>query len=175
MEYIEIILEDIPKRNLDKIIREVLKIDTCNIISSHFFDNKNNKDIVYQDIDNLENYFCEPGTCNLFLDEVEIGIKLKKVIIIISCNEKVGDITINFSENQCENESTRRVKKLLLILFDAKKRYSINNIIIGYEPAIDDNMKMFEIYQDTFKICNEGILQSAFAQCLYYTLREINQ
>ena len=100
MNYIEIILENISKKYLDEIIGEILKFDVDFVISSHFFDEISNQDMEFKDIKSLLNYFNHSGTGNIFLEKVEIGIVLEKVLIIISCEEELGDITINFSEEQ---------------------------------------------------------------------------
>ena len=47
MNYIEIILEDVDKNKLDKIIGEMVKFDSCDIISSHFYDKKYNQDVTF--------------------------------------------------------------------------------------------------------------------------------
>lgn len=79
MNYIEIILEDIKKKYLDEIIREVRKPDDADIISSHFFDKKSDKDIAFQDIGNFSDFFEIVGTGNLFLRAMAIGIEIEKV------------------------------------------------------------------------------------------------
>lgn len=176
MNCIEIILGDIQKKYLDEIIGGILRFDICDIISSHFFDKKNSKDMEYQDIRSLEDYFCDAGTGSLFLEKVKLGIELEKVVIIISCNEEMGDITINFSEDQfksCKSEDLNKsIQKLIRTLYEMKK-YAVNNIVVGYEPATDDDMKMVEFKRNHIKICNEDIFQSPFAHVLQNILKEI--
>ena len=177
-DYIEIVLEDIEKNYLSKIIGESLRFEIEDIISSHFFDKKHNKDIEYQDINNFEDCFCDSGTGNLFLKKVEVGIELEKVMIIISSDEEVGDITMNFCENQFMSDMnpnlSESIERLVQRLLEIQKNYTINNIVVGYEPATDDDMKMFKIDQGHIKIYNEDIFQSSFAQLMYHTLREMS-
>lgn len=171
MNYIEIIFENISKEHLDKIIGETLKFDVDFVISSHFFDEISNQDMEFKDIKSLLNYFKHSGTGNIFLEKAEIGIVLEKVLIIISCDEELGDITINFSEEQFIGyENTRlsnEIMKLIQILCKLSKSYSIDNIFIGYEPATDDDMKMIEFNRGSMKIYNQKIFQSSFAKTLY--------
>lgn len=175
MNYIEIVLEDIQKKYLDEILGEIIRFDICDIISSHFFDTEHNQDIDFQKIISFESSFCDSGTGNLFLKKVRIGIELEKVIIIISCNEKMGDITINFSEDQFKDSKNPQLKnsiqKLLQILLEIQNKYFVSKIFVGYEPATDDDMKILEFNQGHIKICNEEFSQSFFAQLLYNTLK----
>lgn len=175
MDCIEIILEDIPRNNLDDVMREVIRFDTCDIISSHFFDKKNNKDIEYQDIDDFESCFDDFGTGNLFLEKVKIGIILEKVMILLSFNGQIGDISINFLESQFEIDGSpdlsEDINKMIVKLLEAQKKYKIDNIIIGYEPATDDDMKMVEFHQGHMKIYNEELPKSLFVQTLYHEIK----
>ncbi len=171
MNYIEIILEDIDKNKLDKIIGEMVKFDSCDIISSHFYDKKYNQDVTFHNIKSFQDYFNNSGTCMLFLEKAEFGITLEKVLITISYDGILGDITLNFSEEQFYNceiiELKNKLQMLLKMLHRAQKTYTINKILIGYEPASDDDMKMIEYDQNDIRVFNQGIFQSSFAQLLY--------
>lgn len=175
MDCIEIILEDISRKNLDDVMREVIRFDTCDIISSHFFDKKNNKDIEYQDIDDFESCFDDFGTGNLFLEKVKIGIIMEKVMILLSFNGQIGDITINFLESQFEIDGSpvlnENINEMIVKLLEAQKKYKIDNIIIGYEPATDDDMKMVEFHRGHMKIYNEELPKSLFVQTLYHAIK----
>lgn len=165
MDYIEIILEDVPTKKIDELFREIIEFDFGDIISSHFFDEEHNKDIDFYEIRSLESHFKHFGTGNLFLKNIKIGIELKEVIIIISCNRKMGDITINFSEEQFkENKVENDIKKLVQTLSKIQKKNFANKIIVGYEPASDGDMNIFEFLQGHMKICNEELIQTPFMQ-----------
>lgn len=174
MNYIEIVLENVSKKYMDKIVGETLKFDMDAIISSHFFDEKTNQDLEFRDIKSLLNFFNYSGTGNIFLEQAQMGIVLERVLIIISCDEELADITINFSEEQfIKYENARlsdEILKLIQILYKLSQDYSIDNIIVGYESATDDDMKIVEFNQGNMKICNQKILQSLFAKTLYNTL-----
>lgn len=175
MNYIEIVLEDVEKNKLDKIIEEMIKFRICDIISSHFYDKKYNKDLTFHNIKSFQDYFNNPGTCMLFLEKIEFGITLKEVLITISCDRVLGDITFNFSEEQFYNckiaELKNGLQMLLKMLHKIQKTYPIGRILIGYEPASDNDMKMIEYSQDNIQIFNQGIFQSSFAQLLYNALK----
>lgn len=156
MQCIEIILEDVKKKYLDEIIRDVLKPNNEDVISSHFFDKKSDKDIEYQNIGSFNNFFEIEGTGNLFLKAIEIGIEIEKALIVISCDKKRADITINFDEEQFEkmhhSEINTKLKKLFLKLGEIQKKYLISAILVGYEPASDDDMRIAEFR------CGQAIL-----------------
>lgn len=177
MDYIEIVLINIDKKYLSKIIRNNFKFEINDIISSHFFDKKHNKDIEYQGINTLEDCFWDSGTGNLFLEKVKMGIELEKALILFNFDEEVGDITINLCESQfISNKSSNlyeKIEKLFQTLYELQKKYTIDKIVVGYEPVTDDDMKMAELYQGHIKIYNERIFKSPFAQSLYYALRGI--
>ncbi|HDR7256245.1 TPA: hypothetical protein QCW96_005679, partial [Bacillus pacificus] len=60
-----------------------------------------------------------------------------------------GDIVINFPENEIlkdeRNDNKLRLKKLVHYLVNLKKEYDIPNVIIGYEPATDEDTLLIEI------------------------------
>ena len=146
MEYVEIILEDIQTEYLEQLLNEILEYDNSGIISSHFYDKKNNRDTEYQDIKDFKDYFCDSGTGSLFLEKVELGIKLKQVVIIISWNVELGDITIHFPEKQFMSFASRELhehlRTLLRALLEIQKNFDVENITIGYEPAGDDSVEL---------------------------------
>lgn len=178
MEYIEIILKDINKNNLNKIIGESIKFEKDSIISSHFFDKKNNKDIEYQDINNFEDILCDSGAGDLFLEKVEMGIELEKVVIVITYDEDTADITLNFCEDQFMRDMnpslSESIKRLFQTLLEIQNKYNVNNIVVGYEPATDDDMMILELDQNHIKKYNKDIFRSLFAQSLYTVLGDIN-
>ncbi len=98
---------------------------------------------------NIEEILSPKGTGNIFLEELQLGISLKNVTIVVSFDEKYGDIVFNFPKNEvlkderCGNKF--RLKRLVHYLVNLKKDYDIPKIIIGYEPATDDDTFLLEI------------------------------
>ncbi len=179
MRCIEIILEETEKKYLDEMIREVLKFNAEDIISSHFFDEERNKNIEFQDIENFNDFFGAAGTGNFFLKKTVIGIELEEVLIIISCDEKFADITINFGEEQFEKDKNlelkNKIRKLFLKLCEIQKKYCIRVISVGYEPAADDDMKIVEFRCGQTIMYNENGFLSQFAQSCYDILKHIKE
>lgn len=57
MDYAEIILKNIKNIQIEDVFYDCVHFDIKDIISSHFFDNKKNKDMTYQEIKSLKEYF----------------------------------------------------------------------------------------------------------------------
>lgn len=171
MDNVEIILKNVERKNIEKVFFNSLVFDVKDIISSHFFDKEKNVDMEYQNVKSLNKYFDIPGTGNLYLKKVIIGTELENVLILIGCDEKYGDITINFEEKQFENFSIQEIKSklknLIMFLLNIYGNGDIEEIAIGYEPADDDDRKIIEIRQSKVMIFNESIFKSPTALTLY--------
>ena len=145
MENLEVIFKNIEVSEIDLLL-EQLKFDTDNIRRSHFY--KEGKDIGYSELDNLEKYFSTPGTGNLFVKYLDIGIKIPDVMLILSFDKKYGDITLNFPEENILFEETAKAEKEKIIKNKMRKILELiemTSIIFGYEPAEDTDMLIFEL------------------------------
>lgn len=149
MENLEIILTDFNKRKINKLIYEELKLSTLKLKSSHFYDNISEKDLDFSQVKNIEEILSPKGTGNIFLEELQLGISLKNVVIVFSFDEQYGDIVFNFPENEIlkdeRHDNKLRLKKLVHFLVNLKKNYDIPKVIIGYEPATDEDTLLIEI------------------------------
>lgn len=76
-------------------------------------------------------------------------MQLENVVVLISPTMSNVDITINFTENQLCAFGTKaaeeNLKKMFFNLMEISKTFNIDNIVIGYEPAEDFDMKILEI------------------------------
>ncbi|EEM10471.1 MULTISPECIES: hypothetical protein [Bacillus] len=149
MENLEIILTDFNKRKIDKLIYGELKLSTLKLKSSHLYNNTSEKDLDFSQVKNIKEILSPKGTGNIFLEELKLGISLKNVVIVFSFDEQYGDIVFNFPENEIlkdeRNDNKLRLKKLVHFLVDLKKNYDIPKVIIGYEPATDEDTLLIEI------------------------------
>lgn len=143
MENLELIFNDIKSRDID-IILNWLSFNKTNVESSHFFIDGMDKE--YDDITDFSAYFENIGTCNLVVKNLDIGVTIEKAIIIISFDKTFGDMTVNFSENEWGSQEQSNEEKIFLL------SEKINNIIdkinykfiyFGYEPATDEDMRLF--------------------------------
>ncbi|HDR7975333.1 TPA: hypothetical protein QCY57_005214, partial [Bacillus cereus] len=100
MENLEIILRDFNKRSIDKLIYDELKLNILKIKSSHFYDNILEKDLDFSQVKKMEEILTPKGTGNVCLEELQLGISLKNVVIVFSFDEQDGDIVFNFPENE---------------------------------------------------------------------------
>ncbi|HDR8172602.1 TPA: hypothetical protein QC096_003834 [Bacillus thuringiensis] len=149
MENLEIILSDFNKRSIDKLIYDELKLTTLKLKSSHFYDNILEKDLDFSQVKKMEEILTPIGTGNVCLEELQLGISLKNVVIVFSFDEQDGDIVFNFPENEIlkdeRNDNKLRLKKLVHYLVNLKKEYDIQKVTIGYEPATDEDTLLIEI------------------------------
>lgn len=153
MERLEMILIDFNKNNLDLFIKNDLNIQADRIKSSHFYDNRSENDIEFQQIKSLEEILSPKGTGNILLSHLNLGHTFNDVMIVFSFDEESGDIIINFPEEELfsgENSETMlKAQKLIEYILNIKNKYSIEKVRIGYEPAMDDDTCLVEIDKET--------------------------
>jgi len=176
MNYLEIIFRNVKKVYLDRIVGGCIRFDMSDLISSHFFDQKNQKDIEYTDIKNLETYFSNTGIGNLYLKKIQIGMELRDVVILVNCDKEYGDITLSFLEEQFHHmekqELKRSFRKLIQAIIGLCECCEISDSILGYEPAEDEDMKFMEIKQGQVMNFNEKVHQSKTIQAFHQIGKE---
>ncbi|WP_338707867.1 hypothetical protein [Paenibacillus amylolyticus] len=156
MQSLEIILIDFNKNNLDRFIKNDLNIQADQIKSSHFYDNRSENDIEFQQIESLEEILSPKGTGNVLLSQLNRGHTFNDVMIVFSFDEEFGDIVINFPGEELfsgeNSETTLKAQKLIEYILDIKNKYAIEKVRIGYEPAMDDDTCLVEIDKETTNI-----------------------
>lgn len=149
LESLEIILINFNKNNLDQFIKNDLNIQVDQIQSSHFYDSRSENDIEFQQIESLEEILSPKGTGNILLSQLNLGHTYNDVMIVFSFDEESGDIVMNFPEEELfsgeNSETTLNAQKLIEYILDIKKKYAIEKVRIGYEPAMDDDTCLVEI------------------------------
>ncbi|PRA02798.1 MULTISPECIES: hypothetical protein [Paenibacillus] len=149
MERLEMILIEFSKNSLDQFIKNDLNIQVDRIKSSHFYDNRSENDIEFQQIESLEEILSPKGTGNILLSQLNLGHTYNDVMIVISFDEESGDIVMNFPEEELfsgeKSETMLKAHKLIEYILDIKKKYAIEKVRIGYEPAMDDDTCLVEI------------------------------
>ena len=159
MEYLEILLRDVNKKNIDLLISKELNITNDSIISSHFFDKSKNIDKEYDEINSLFEYFDSPNTGNVYVKELILGEILTKVMVVMSFDEILGNITLSFDEEDfcsCSiNDLAFKIKKILNKLHELQKKYDITKIQIGYESVIHDDNVILCFTDNEIKLINK--------------------
>ncbi|UOK64516.1 hypothetical protein [Paenibacillus amylolyticus] len=149
MESLEIILIDFDKNKLDQFIKNDLNIQLDQIKSSHFYDNRSENNIEFQQIESLEEILSPKGTGNVLLSQLNLGHTFNDMMIVFSFDEESGDIVMNFPEGELftgeTSEAMLKAQKLIEYILDIKKKYAIKKVRIGYEPAMDDDTCLVEI------------------------------
>lgn len=147
MENLEIIFENIKVYDLNKLLYNYLLLDSKNIRNSHFYDGKLHKDLTIEKIENLENHFSIPGTGNINVDRINFGIDVMDCMIIISFDKVYGDVVINFPTKQFLSSASKlddsNCKILYRKLETIYQEVEVERIILGYEPADDDDMRLY--------------------------------
>ena len=136
-------------------------------------------EMAYSDIESLNGYFQDARTCNIFLKKLLIGMEMKDVFIWIGCDGEDCDIELSFLEEQFHSMQNSELKcnlqKLIQRLMQFYDDFQIGDIILGYEPAQDEDMKVLEIKKGQVMCFNEYIHQSPAAQVLYELAKEIHK
>jgi len=158
VENLEIILTNFNKDEIDNFILEELNLSKVNIKSSHFYDNYSGQDIEFCQIKSVIEMLSPVGTGNLVIEQLEFGITMKNIVIVFSFDERLGNIVLNFPDNNIfvgdKNIAQFHSRCLLKHLINLKKKYSIPNIRFGYEPASDDDMCLISINDNELDIDN---------------------
>ncbi|WP_256336567.1 hypothetical protein [Paenibacillus sp. OK060] len=153
LESLEIILIDFNKNILDQFIKNDLNIQVDQIKSSHFYDNRSENDIEFQQIESLEEVLSPKGTGNILFSQLNLGHTFNDVMIVFSFDEESGDIVMNFPEEELfsgENPETMlKAQTLIEYILNIKNKYAIEKVRIGYEPAMDDDTCLVEIDKET--------------------------
>nr|WP_197997775.1 hypothetical protein [Paenibacillus sp. CFBP 13594] len=140
---------DFDKNKLDQFIKNDLNIQLDQIKSSHFYDNRSENDIEFQQIESLEEILSPKGTGNILLSQLNLGHTFNDVMIVFSFDEESGDTVINFPEEELfsgeNSETTLKAQKLIEYILDIKKKYAIEKVRVGYGPAMDDDTCLVEI------------------------------
>lgn len=147
MENLEIIFENIKVHDLNKLLYNYLLLDLKNVRNSHFYDEKLDKDLTIEEIENLENYFSISGTGNINVDRINLGIDIMDCMIIISFDQVYGDVVINFPAKQFLSSTSKLEDCICKILYSKLEtiyqEVEIESIIVGYEPADNDDMRIY--------------------------------
>lgn len=133
--------------NIENIL-EWMNFKENQIETSHFF--IDNEDKEYSDIDSFINFFSNTNTGNMLIKDLDIGLAIKKALIILSFDDVYGDITISFTENDWEGSevSTKEISRLILDrLNDIKNNITYTSILFGYEPADHEYMTLFNVHK----------------------------
>lgn len=142
MGNLEMIFEDIVISDTEKIL-SWMSFNEKNIKRSHFFMHGADKE--YSDISSLSEYFKNAGTCNILVENLNIGIILREALIVISFDEKYGDLTLTFSEDLWEECGELDDEKLSLVserLYFLSNTINYSKILFGYEPADEEELQL---------------------------------
>lgn len=152
VENIEIILFDFEKIDLPNLIYKEFNLLNKKIVSSHFYDSVLGKDVSFSEVKDIKQILSSRGTGNLVLNELELGVPVEDIVLVLSFDEKVGDIVLNFPEHFLfptkQTHDKANLKEVANYLMKLQSTYSMSKAIIGYEPATDEDSRLIEITDD---------------------------
>src|SRR5699024_5482796 len=152
LKNIEIILYDFDKSNLPNLIYKEFNLLNKKIVSSHFYDSVLGKDVSFSEVKDIKQIFSPRGTGNLVLNELELGVPVEDIVLVLSFEEKVGDIVLNFPEHFLfttkQTHDKANLKEFANYLMKLQSTYYMSKAIIGYEPATDEDSRLIEITVD---------------------------
>lgn len=170
MEYLEIILQDIPVSLLGSTLRGQLQFDPEDVLSSHFFSAETGETCEYADIGNWDAFLCGAGSSDIFLARLDVGMELWDAVVLISRGASRGDVTIQFGEDQFRlpdaAQAERDLRKLFQRLAEICRTSRPGGIVIGYEPAEDPDMRILEIRGGRSRAFYENISHAPELQAL---------
>jgi hypothetical protein len=154
VEFLEVVF-DLKTVYLDKILFNEFELTADNIKSSHFYDTNEERDKEFHEIGSFSEFFIKPGTGTITVKELKLGTKLEEFLILISFDEESGTIDINFSKSELikdDNLDKEKCLKLLEYFLSLMKRYDVESVRFGYEPATDDDTCLIELKEGVSQI-----------------------
>lgn len=166
MDDIEIVFNLFDSSKINSFFEDVLTFKCGNIINAHFYDDLQMRDVTYDEIDDLCGFFSKNVTpSSMFLDSINCGIEIHKVVICIVQGFNGVEISLNIKKcdfrlslNECMN--------FVRHLYNSILSGTVNQITFGYEPAKDDDMRILAMTVndevDIHSICRKlfGVLNS---------------
>ena len=175
MDYIEMVMKNIVKKDVKNLIFNCLHLAEKDIIRSHFFDQNQKQDLIYQEITSFSEYILTVGTCYFYLKKLRVGCLLKDVMLLLVIEKEYCDLTIQVLASEFEVYSIQECqKKCRQLCFELERIYSLNTmeeIIIGYEPVEDDDMKLISFSENGLRFFNENYV-SKFAASVFYIVQD---
>lgn len=156
----EIVFKLTDSKKLWSFFAEVVTFDANEVVGSHFYDDTNNCDLEYSDIDD----FCAFALDNsiessLLLSSVDCGIKFNKVVVLIAHDSHSSVVSLSVEKDDFD-PSIEECTILIRHLLDSISSGIIDKIIIGYDPAEDDDMQIvilqkekdYDVYEEAKKL-----------------------
>ncbi|SFT03176.1 hypothetical protein [Marininema halotolerans] len=139
MEYIEVLICDVRKDNIDELVFNDIIMDRSAIKNSHFYDKMKEEDLELDDILSLKNVLSPFGTGSMFVNTLTIGsILIHDVSIVISFDEVYGDIVFQFPEKEVLDEGgeidKQRCKEITEYFLFLMNKYNFDSVKLGYDP-----------------------------------------
>lgn len=141
----EIIFELTTPEKLRSFFNDIVTFGENDVIRSHFYDDENDRDLEYGDIDD----FCGFTLANsiessLFLSSANCGIVFKKPVVLIA-HDTHGVVTSLSVKKDDFDPTIEECAVLIRHLLHSISSGIVDNVIIGYDPAEDDDMRIITL------------------------------
>src|SRR5699024_8204474 len=94
------------------------------------------KDVIISEEKDIKQILSTRGTGNLVLNELELGVPVEDIVLVLSFEEKVGDIVLNFPEHFLfttkQTHDKGNLKEFANYLMKLQSTYYMSKAIIGY-------------------------------------------
>lgn len=153
MEYIELLLQNIKKRQMIKFL-DLIYYDLKNIRESHYYNRleTGNDKISNETIKKL---ISNNSNINIMFQNLIIcNIKLKNVLMLITMENEAGDILFSFASDDFFDIDDKYIIKLLENFRNLSIIDGIENVLLGYEPVEDIDMQIIKFIDGSIIKCN---------------------
>src|SRR5699024_10164168 len=137
--------------DLPNLIYKEFNLLNKKIVSSHFYESMGT-DVSFSEVKDIKQILSPSATGNLVLNELQLGVPDIDIVLVLSFDEKVGDIVLNFPEQFLyptkQTHDKGNLKEVANYLMKLQSTYSMSKAIIGYEPATDEDSRLIEITDD---------------------------
>jgi hypothetical protein len=152
----EIVFKNFNKEKLDNFIELELLNAKNKLRYSNFFDNIKKKDLTIENISSVSNILSPRGCGSISFSEFKFRVYLENTVVTFSFDENFGDIVVNFEMKtfleKREYEIIKTCRKIVKISLRLKKMYSIPIILIGFEPAEDEDTCLLRLSTDDINL-----------------------
>ncbi len=145
---LEIIFKLTAHEKLRSFFDNVVIFENNEVIDSHFYDDSRDCDLEYGDIDDFCSFtLANSSESSLFLSSSDCGIRFRKASILIAHDSREVEISLT-AEKGDFNSGVDDCRALVIHLLESISSGIVDSVIVGYDPAQDDDMQIITLYKN---------------------------
>lgn len=145
----EIIFELAAHENLRSFFDNVVTFEKNEVIDSHFYDDSQGCDLEYGDIDDFCGFTLANCTeSGLLLSSTSCGICFNKAVVLIAHDSDGVVISLSIKKDDFDPD-IEECEALIRHLLCSISSGIVDSVIIGYDPAEDDDMQIIRLQNGT--------------------------